>query len=353
MRHHDFEIVVSDNSSPNHQVSNKVLVERHNMGERLRYVVPPEEYNMVRHWEFAVDQAKGKFVGFVTDRMTMTANALGLIEEVIAKTGATCVSHQTTKLHKLRRDLVKSRIDGSNDFRICDQKSELLNFSNAILGKDNPRFLNSFIAVEELARIRSKYGAVFAGISPDYNAMFKSLVVCRKIAHMRVPIKIIHSVAASQGVSLSTFANNQHTSDFLARLDHEQRAFAAIGPIPGEVHLLANSILREYELVRIASQNNAMPPVNPKNFARVCLTQLASSPNKDNVAWTQSRDRLFGYMKEHSLAIPQVLQEKADASLHKRMKERLKALTGLTEKMTDAYSLDEMVTILKQFDDRH
>ena len=78
----DFELLVSDNSSP---PQTQELVERHS-DPRLRYVRTPALLAMTDSLEFAVAQAKGQYVIIQGDDDGLLRHALPVIDEVLRAT---------------------------------------------------------------------------------------------------------------------------------------------------------------------------------------------------------------------------------------------------------------------------
>jgi glycosyltransferase involved in cell wall biosynthesis len=72
----DFEVVVSDNSSPEDEPELEKVVAK-TADSRVRYVRPPAELTMGEHWEFALGHARGEYVGYLTDRMVFTRRSSG------------------------------------------------------------------------------------------------------------------------------------------------------------------------------------------------------------------------------------------------------------------------------------
>ena len=96
----DFEIVVSDNSSPPQADALKDAV-RELRDNRVWYVRPPGELDMGDHWEFALQHARGEYVGYLTDRMAFRKDALSRLQEQITATGAPVISYSSTGILEL------------------------------------------------------------------------------------------------------------------------------------------------------------------------------------------------------------------------------------------------------------
>ena len=91
----DLEVVVSDNSGADLAEKLKETVDEM-ADRRLRYVRPPTELAMGEHWDFALNEARGEYVGYLTDRMAFKRNALTLLNAEIAAHHAEVISYSSS-----------------------------------------------------------------------------------------------------------------------------------------------------------------------------------------------------------------------------------------------------------------
>lgn len=87
----DFEIIVSDNSDEAVSGRAAELVAAFE-DERIRYVRASGQLSMPDNWENAIAEARGEFVGILTDRSVFRRDALDTVHAEIGKSGAKLVS---------------------------------------------------------------------------------------------------------------------------------------------------------------------------------------------------------------------------------------------------------------------
>lgn len=79
----DYELVVSNNASTDHTAR---VIER-NATDKVRVVAPPKALPMCRHWEFALEQARGDRVLILCDDDALLPNALERLDRLIVAAG--------------------------------------------------------------------------------------------------------------------------------------------------------------------------------------------------------------------------------------------------------------------------
>ena len=85
-RHGAFEVVVCDNFVDPALSCEQIC--RESSLANLRYVRPPRPLGMVENWNHALQFATGAYVSYLTDKMFVLPDALGLVEHAIDAAGA-------------------------------------------------------------------------------------------------------------------------------------------------------------------------------------------------------------------------------------------------------------------------
>ncbi|GHT02570.1 hypothetical protein AGMMS50276_32540 [Synergistales bacterium] len=87
----DFEVIVSDNSDVGNNLSYEAIKEH--IGDRVRYIRPPEALNQQKHWQWILDSGNinGEYVMYMGDDDGLTRDALREYYECIKATGAEAV----------------------------------------------------------------------------------------------------------------------------------------------------------------------------------------------------------------------------------------------------------------------
>src|SRR5258705_9700603 len=75
----DYEIIVSDNCSED----NTAQVVKEAPGDLIRYVRPEKSLSMPDHWNFALDQIRGRYVTYLCDDDALAPTALQRVYEAI------------------------------------------------------------------------------------------------------------------------------------------------------------------------------------------------------------------------------------------------------------------------------
>jgi len=165
----DYEIVVSDNCSQD----NTAQVVKDLQTSRVSYVRVDRPLPMPDHWEFALDQARGQYVTFLSDDDALTSQALRRVAETIA-------SHKTKLV-----GLYSANYYGANWYDTacrnvailnpysgkeleCDSHTTLNNIFKCRVLYQAPRMINSFCHRETMLRVRAEVKRIFL-LSPDYS----------------------------------------------------------------------------------------------------------------------------------------------------------------------------------------
>ncbi|MDN2566901.1 glycosyltransferase family 2 protein [Aquibium sp. A9E412] len=266
----DVEVVVSDNSDAANADRTVAALAFARDDARFRLVRAPDDLSMTAHWEWALGQARGRYRGVLTDRMALRLFALEELRDILLADEAAAVCYRAAPTIEsvgwLRAKLAPGPVVAT-DRATADQ---IAAFSRGDLRKDNPRMLNSFVRHDVLDRIAARYGSLFDGISPDYGFMFRFLSVEMRYLAVEVPLIVTQGEARSNGRAFKTGNVNAEKTDFLQKLSG-QDAILAHGPIPHDVDVLPNVILREYDYVRSLGASADFPAIDARAFFRSCV----------------------------------------------------------------------------------
>ncbi len=307
LNHENYEIMVSDNSSPEAAAQNKEVVDHLLSQTPHRYVMPPSQLDMVDHWNFAVEHASGDYIGIVTDRLTLQSDTLKAVEHVIDQEAVECVSYRNTTVvpkesHWTFKDPLKESI-----YSVEKSQKILELFSRSKLTKICPRFLNSFCSRTVVNEIKAAYGTVFGGIAPDYGFCFRYLSLLDRFGNLSAPYLIDHSPSVSNGMAIAGNRSNAASRDFLQRVKQNQRDMLEIGPLENEFMLLPNVIMREYEQCRqLVKGKIPFPPVSAQNFIAACVPHLRKTVRFHDNTSTDSLHAVEKYAKENNLPAPRL-----------------------------------------------
>lgn len=301
-RYDDVVFTVSDNSDDEIVSVNRNIVGSLLAARPHRYIRPDRVLPMIAHWNFALTNTpRSAFTGFITDRMTLVPDALAICDQVLSETHDRAVSFHSKEV-SLRNGTDLPVWPASVVARRHQSTKVLADFARSRLRKDSPRFLNSFVSRDILDEIEARFGSVFGGISPDYAFAFRFLEVAPGHHHIEAPLLIDHSPQISNGMAVTRNIDNAAKKDFIQRLNSEQSAEFAFGPIPFEARLLNNVILREMEIARAdANGLTRFPQIDPAAFHIACAGALRRSIRLFDHDSRQLQAQIEKYRQEHSL----------------------------------------------------
>src|SRR5712691_2899674 len=163
----DFNVLLSDNSSPQHSNQVRQIVE--SLGDpRVRYIRPPSEMNMGDHWEFAIPQADGDYIGVLTDRMIFRKDALSLLASAMNRSqGLSVITFTSSGVREAAPPFRLQRPPFNGRLEVIDSglATQLLALSIPPWGV--PTMVNNFVSRDLLHEMLAAYADVFAGAAPD------------------------------------------------------------------------------------------------------------------------------------------------------------------------------------------
>lgn len=263
----DFEIIISDNSSPEMANETRRQLDAFlSSDRRVRYIRPPVELNMTSHWEWAVQRATGTYVGIITDRMVLRHYALNEISLISHRLSPTSICIGNTVVKEAFSRFALRQLYSTGEPRAVQTRERITQFSRGELYKDCPRMLNSFSRRDVLDRIYGKYGYIFSSISPDYFFCFRILDEVTDYTVIDAPLIVVQGENLSNGRAFNIGKPNEASRYFLKQIMQEQSRWLTFGPIPNDVWVMPNVILREYEAVSNSSLNGKMPVIDTQGF---------------------------------------------------------------------------------------
>lgn len=303
----DFELIISDNSSDEVAQQNKHVLSYALQDCRVRYVRPEKELAMVAHWEWALSQARGHYVGIVTDRMALRLYALNEVHRIVRSEGPDAVCYNSEVVRE-RPGYRRIKVIGSAPTTKRIQSGDMVrSFSRGELKKDNPRFLNSFVKSSMIEGIRRKYGSVFSGLAPDYAFLFRFLDTSADYVYIPETLLLSQGEDRSNGRAFKTGMHNQDSRDFLRKIEQEQGEWLRYGPIKNDVFLLSNVVLREYDIVKEVNKSTTLPAIDLRAFLQNSVEAAIAMANAGSLS-REAVKALAGLAEEQGFGpLPEVL----------------------------------------------
>ncbi len=245
------EIVVSDNSTDGTREDLRHRCEEIAEGRRLRHISPPKQMSMTDHWAWALDQLLAQtdatHVAFLTDRMRFKPDRLARLLEVAAMNPTEVISYNHDRVDDHRQPLSLTLVEWSGLVLRIDSDELIRMGSRAESHPSLPRMMNCLVPVAVFEDIRTRFGSIFASISPDHCFAYRCLAVRRSLLYLDEPLLVHYALDRSNGASYARGMVSDDSADFAKNLGTtimNERA-----PVP-EFHTIMNAVVNEYCYVR-------------------------------------------------------------------------------------------------------
>ena len=266
----DFEVVVSDNSSDE---DTQAIIRTFRDNPRLS-AFRAENLSMPAHWEFATLKARGRYVLVLPDRSVLKRHALRTIHAAI------CSSKRDVLVCSWRWSL----FDDSLNLVYADypvvQADEVLNLPSkniirsfatggARIPYDLPRGLNSCYRYDLADEIRSKHGALFLPLSPDFTSAFLLLAHAENVLFLDTAIVISQGLGVSNGgvVSRSKAAADAYISSL--------GDFDCYAHVPFKKPLITNGIFEDFLSIQEKAAGNLQEiELNWTHYFTACYREI-------------------------------------------------------------------------------
>jgi len=248
----NFEVILSDNALRRPFVAEPRLLD----DSHMRLVRPPSPSWMTDHWEFAVTQARGRYIGVLGDKSVLVPNALEQIASVIQRHSPDALSwrhgtFQPADADPAGRGVVAARRHGGECVRVDPKdilKYLLATYMDPDFVSDHQLEIRGSIyhglySAALLQSLTQRFGRVFRYYAPDLNAQCAAMRVARTVMHVHRPLELV-IVGPSNGVAVGV--NVSH----ILRTQEEARQGASGSSVPlianlstSISHLLASDLI--------------------------------------------------------------------------------------------------------------
>ena len=215
----DYEIIVSDNCSQDQTAS---VVQEIGAG-RVRYIKPGQVLAMPDHWEFALQQARGRFVVYLCDDDAWAPGVLERVSSLLDESASRLVVLNSgvyfghNWLDPESRN-VATFSPYTGEVRECDSDETLRRtYASCQTIFDAPRMLNSFCDRETLMRVRKTAGRIFM-LCPDYSFLSLILTEIPSWLYIDEPLHLQGVFAEGIGSS-SIFNRGEPLREFVREFD--------------------------------------------------------------------------------------------------------------------------------------
>jgi hypothetical protein len=241
----DYEIVVSDNFSADG--TGDVVRERGS--ERIRYVRTDRTLSMPDHWEFAFDQARGRYVAFLCDDDAWAPTALERMVDALERWDAPTVAVRSSCYFapnwldpSMRNVVLLWRATGEE--LEMDSAYVLDALFKCRLVAKSPRMLNSLSRRDAVDAIRRETGRIFI-LCPDYS--FAAAMLARYPSFVFIDDPLLAAGVFPEGIGSRGFFDlggpaQEFADEFEVELLHPH--------MPLTVPSITNNLAETYEQVK-------------------------------------------------------------------------------------------------------
>jgi len=289
-----FEIVVSDN----HSTDDIRAVVESLASPRIRYLRTPDALTMTDSWEFAMAQARGRYVGVVGTDDGYLLHTLSRCHAMLESSGAQAVTFQGACYHwptspdiSLRNRLLIPRFVFAAGLR---DSSTLLSESLRTLHYGLlPCFLNSFVSSELIDEVRARHGRVFDAYCPD---VYSGFLVGGSTGRIHVSNEILLVGGVSGSSTGSNAYRNPLSGDWRSELGltgDTRMQRAAIG-FPFVATLIVESAAKA---LRQLGRGDVLESLEIPSYLRHCYRQAIGI--EDAGQRSQAIAAIVAYVREH------------------------------------------------------
>jgi glycosyltransferase involved in cell wall biosynthesis len=211
----DYEIVVVDNCSSD--ATPKVVQQLG--GARVRYVRTDRTLAMHDNWEFALTQARGEWITFLSDDDALYPQALATIADTLAThetqvvswlTGAYFLDLPSAAYPERRRQVLMLKATGRT-FTV-PSRPDLVSLFVGTLGVEYrmPKMMNSCCRRPLTEKIKQQMGRFFLSPNPDFSSCMAMLAKTESYTFIDAPLALMGMGAHSLGVAPTSSRPTNH-----------------------------------------------------------------------------------------------------------------------------------------------
>ncbi len=275
------ELIVSDNSTDEAEVSRLSNYCRQSDDKRLRYIRPSKTLPMTKHWNWAMEQAlrisQSNHITYLTDRLLFAKNCLQNLQRILTKYPDKIVSYTFDSIEDSKFPVSLSQIRYTGKLFEIESASILKIYAEMERLQALPKMLNSVASRRLMTKIFERYGNYFFSISPDYNLAFRSLDLEESILYYDRPLLISYCNNRSNGWNVLQGNFNQDALDFINNLSSTEICFDS--PVKA-IWVLPNAIIHEYCYAKLQAVSDKFPEINQNKYLLSLVENVASYKNK-------------------------------------------------------------------------
>lgn len=250
------ELLVSDNSTEEHEVEKLSAFCASCGDDRVRYVRPPKPLPMTEHWDWIMEQViqittVSHFI-YLADRSIFKQNSLDKLKKVIKLYPEKVISYLVDEIYDDINPVILRQSSWTGKVFEVESSHMLETLTSKMVPIFSfPRMLNCCVPKSTLQTIKSTFGRYFSSVSPDYNFGFSFCAVFNSVLYYDAPLILAYGLDKSNGNNSTKGRFQKDVKDFQSYLgDKFQLSFKT----PADTILIfINAVLHEYFIIK----NNA------------------------------------------------------------------------------------------------
>lgn len=256
------EVMVSDNSTDEAESRTLERGLETMASERAHLVRPPGPLPMTAHWQWALDEALRRHdpshVGVLQDRALFRSGQLPAIAQIVEDHPEIVMSWGNDIVDDAFTPVKLARYASTGKTYLLSSGELSRQVSRGVFPMALPRMLNSSVPVDVIERVRSRYGAVFASISPDFYFALRCLQTVGAVGYYDQAALISYGLDRSNGASFARGDQSADSQDFIRDLGDEPMNWASPAP---DLAVFGNPIFHEYALAT-REPDADLPPID-------------------------------------------------------------------------------------------
>jgi hypothetical protein len=230
-------VVVSDNSDIPYQLIQSTLP--------LRIIRPSTRLPMPQHWEWMISQVKSDYYCILTDRSLLFPKNFTHALSALKTQNLELISYSFAGYGDHYFPYFVGGLGYSNSSNIMKSSLIMQDAHKSHYWAAFPRALNCIFSSCVVTELKSKYGCIFGGVSPDVNFAFKYLSVFEDFIYLDMPVFLSVGVNYSNGRS-GLKGENTELMNFALRDSpwqiNENNVLPSIASVPFAINYISHEM---------------------------------------------------------------------------------------------------------------
>ena len=278
----NFEILVSDNSTEEREISTLAAFCEKLETNRVKYIRPPHPMAMTEHWDWAMSRALDlsdfSHVTYLTDRTVFLENSLGELQKIVSLYPDKIVSYNFDSIDDSNQPLLLIQKKWTGKLFEINSLFILEIYAKMRGVQALPKMLNCIASRDFIRKSHQLYGYYFASVAPDYNFGFRCLEMNDSIFYYDKSLYVSYGMQKSNGLNVLRGTFQKESTDFMKNLNSTEVCFESpvkfIGIIP-------NIVMHEYYFAKNAAGSTKFPEMSKADYFMILAEQTFAYGNTE------------------------------------------------------------------------